>query len=125
MKKTFKVLGLVLFSVVLLAACKKSTNPVDVDIFVGQYTGSTAYSGPDKNIASADGTVTVVKVGNKYRFSFDRNIPDFGEDFEKKDDNSFVSIGSKGFTGITINEKKLKILVIKEDATWTADCTRK
>lgn len=107
-----------------MTSCKKDTDPADKDFFVGTYKGSVSYSKDDNNITSSDGKVTVSKVGENYNFYFGNNIPDItGVKFEKSGDNNYVSVGS-GVTGITINASTLKMLVTKDGARWTADCTR-
>jgi len=124
MKKTIKILSLFLIATTILIACKKDTDPADKDFFVGTYNGSVSYQKDDKTITSSDGKVTVSKVGESYNFYFGNNIPDItGVKFEKTGDNSYVSIGS-GLTGISIDASTLKMLVSKDGATWTADCTR-
>lgn len=124
MKKTMKIFGLLLIATTMMIACKKDTDPADKDFFVGTYKGSVSYNKDGDNITSSDGKVTVSKVGETYNFYFGNGIPDIkGVKFEKSGDNGYVSIGS-GVTGITINASTLKILVSKDGATWTADCTR-
>lgn len=107
-----------------MIACKKDTDPATKDFFVGTYKGSVSYNKDGATITSSDGKVTVSKVGDTYDFFFGSNIPDIkGVKFEKSGDNSYVSIGS-GLTGISIDASTLKMLVVKDGATWTADCTR-
>jgi hypothetical protein len=124
MKKTIRILSLFLIATTMMIACKKDTDPADKDFFVGTYKGSVSYNKDGNNITSSEGKVTVSKVGETYNFYFGNGIPDItGVKFEKSGDNSYVSIGS-GVTGITINASTLKMLVSKDGATWTADCTR-
>ncbi|WP_316802503.1 hypothetical protein [Pedobacter nototheniae] len=124
MKKTIQFLGLFLIVLTVMASCKKDTDPADKDFFVGTYKGSVSYNKNSQSITSSDGKVTVSKVGETYNFYFGNNIPDItGVKFEKSGDNSYVSIGS-GLTGITINASSLKMLVSKDGAVWTADCSR-
>jgi hypothetical protein len=124
MKKTIRILSLFLIATTMMIACKKDTDPADKDFFVGTYRGSVSYNKDGNNITSSEGKVTVSKVGETYNFYFGNGIPDItGVKFEKSGDNSYVSIGS-GVTGITINASTLKMLVSKDGATWTADCTR-
>ncbi len=107
-----------------MIACKKDKDPASTDLFVGTYKGSVSYTKDGNTITSSDGKVTVSKVGETYNFFFGNNIPDItGVKFEKSGDNSYVSIGN-GLTGIKIDESTLKMLVSKDGATWTADCTR-
>jgi len=107
-----------------MVSCKKDTDPADKDLFVGTYKGTVSYNNDGTTINSSDGKVTVSKIDDKYSFYFGNNIPDLtGVKFDKKDDNTYISVGS-GLTGITINASTLKMLVVKDGATWTADCTR-
>lgn len=107
-----------------MIACKKDKDPATTDFFVGTYKGSVSYNKDGTTITSSDGKITVSKVGETYNFFFGNNIPDVtGVKFEKSGDNTYISIGS-GVTGITINASTLKMLVSKDGATWTADCTR-
>jgi hypothetical protein len=67
----------------------------------------------------------VTKVGTRYDFRFSDGIPDLtGVEFEKKDDNTMVSVGSSGTGLITINKDKLVIGFTRDNKAWTADCTR-
>lgn len=127
MKKNLNFLLVALATVLMIGvvSCSKDTDPADVDFFVGTYKGNISYlkiGGDKKSIA--DGKVIVSKVGDTYHFAFSDEIPAItGVKFEKKDDNSYVSIGS-GLTGITIKADKLTMLVAKDGATWTANCSR-
>ncbi|MEJ2903596.1 hypothetical protein [Pedobacter panaciterrae] len=124
MKKTMRILSLLLIATTVMIACKKDTDPADKDFFVGTYRGSISYQKDDNTITSSEGKVTVSKVGDTYNFFFGNNIPDIkGVKFEKSGDNNYVSVGS-GVTGISINASTLKVLVSNNGATWTADCTR-
>lgn len=124
MKKTIKILSLFLIAATIVIACKKDKDPATTDFFVGTYKGSVSYKKDATTITSSDGKVTVSKVGDTYNFYFGSNIPDItGVKFEKSGDNTYVSVGS-GLTGITIDAGTLKMLVVKDGATWTADCTR-
>lgn len=129
MKKTMKSLSFLLLSVltVLVAAsCSSDTDPADVDVFVGTYKGTITYTSinPAKAISADDGQIIVSKVGSSYSFHFNKDIPDLNNvKFEKKDDNTYISIGT-GLTGITITASKLNMLVVKGGETWTANCTR-
>lgn len=124
MKTIVKMFSLLLVVTTVMSACKKDKDPATTDFFVGTYKGSVSYSKGSENITSSDGKVTVSKVGETYNFFFGSNIPDItGVKFEKKGDNTYVSIGS-GLTGITIDASSLNMLVIKDGATWTAKCTR-
>lgn len=107
-----------------MIACKKDKDPATTDFFVGTYKGSVSYIKDGKTIDSSDGKITVSKIGDTYNFYFGNGIPDItGVKFEKSGDNTYVSIGS-GLTGIKIDASTLKMLVSKDGATWTANCTR-
>lgn len=129
MKTKFKTLISMLTTVLLLfvvTSCSKDTDPADTDIFAGVYSGTISYLSvnPSKRIGPLEGKVTVTKLGSSYSFHFDNGIPDLtGVKFEKKDDNTYIGIGS-GFSGITINASSLHMLVTKDGETWTADCHR-
>lgn len=124
MKKAIQFFGILLIALTVFASCKKDTDPADRDFFVGTYTGTVSYKNDQTTIKSSDGKVTVSKIGDSYNFYFGSGIPDIkGVNFEKKGDNTYISIGS-GVTGITIDASTLKMLVIKGNETWTADCTR-
>ncbi|QNN41719.1 hypothetical protein [Pedobacter roseus] len=124
MKKTVQIFSMLLIALTVMASCKKDTDPADKDFFVGTYKGTVSYRNGQTTINSSDGKVTVSKVGETYNFYFGNNIPDItGVKFEKTGDNSYVSVGS-GLTGISIDASNLKVLVVKDGQTWTANCTR-
>jgi hypothetical protein len=124
MKKTIQIFSMLMIAMTILVSCKKDKDPTTTDFFVGTYKGDVSYKKDGTNIISSDGKITVSKVGETYNFYFGSSIPDItGVKFEKKGDNTYVSIGS-GLTGITIDASTLKMLVIKDGATWTADCKR-
>jgi len=124
MKKTVQFLGMLLIALTVMVSCKKDTDPADRDFFVGTYKGSVSYRNGTTTTTSSDGRVTVAKVGDSYNFIFGNNIPDInGVKFEKKDDNTYVSIGS-GLTGITVTASSLNLLVVKDGQTWTANANR-
>ncbi len=124
MKKTVQIFSMLLIALTVMVSCKKDTDPADKDFFVGTYKGTVSYRNGQTTINSSDGKVTVSKVGETYNFYFGNNIPDItGVKFEKTGDNSYVSVGS-GLTGISIDASNLKVLVVKDGQTWTANCTR-
>jgi len=125
MKNKVKLLGAVVIATLMFAvACSKDDDPADNDFFVGTYHGSITYNGDGKTITDDDGRVTVVKVDDSYSFDFGSDIPNItGVKFQKKDDNTYVSIG-EGVTGITVTASSLKMLVSNDNGTWTADCSR-
>lgn len=125
MKSILRVIGVLLLSVVLFTSCSKDTDPADVDVFAGTFRGKIGYVDDEKNISQDNGSVFVTKVGTRYDFRFSDGIPDLtGVDFEKKDDNTMVSIGSSGTGLITINKDKLVIGFARNGRSWTADCGR-
>lgn len=124
MKKTIQIFSMLMIAMTIMVSCKKDKDPATTDFFIGTYKGDVSYKKDGNTITSTDGKITVSKVGETYNFYFGSNIPDItGVKFEKQGDNSYVSIGS-GLTGITIDASTLKMLVIKDGATWTANCTR-
>ena len=127
MKQIFKFsfIALAAFVMIGLASCSKDTDPSDVDVFLGTYKGKITYLKVGDQLKSVDnGSVIVSKVGSTYNFAFSDGIPNInGVKFEKKDDNTYISVGS-GLTGITITKSKLNMLVTKDGATWTANCSR-
>ncbi len=122
---SMKFLGALLVAMFVFAiGCSKDDDPADNDFFVGTYNGTITFNDGTQTTTDEDGRVTVVKVGDTYTFDFGTGIPNItGVKFEKKDDNTYVSIGS-GITGITITASTLKMLVSNSSGTWTADCTR-
>jgi len=125
MKSILRVIGVLLLSVVLFTSCSKDTDPADVDVFAGTFRGKIGYVDDEKNISQDNGSVFVTKVGTRYDFRFSDGIPDLtGVDFEKKDDNTMVSVGSSGTGLITINKDKLVIGFARNGRSWTADCGR-
>lgn len=125
MKNLMRILGALLIATLIFTiGCSKDDDPADNDFFVGTYNGNITFNNGDETITDSDGRVTVVKVGDSYSFDFGSNIPNItGVKFQKKDDNTYVSIGD-GITGITVTASTLKMLVSNNTGTWTADCTR-
>lgn len=125
MKKLFSTLAIVLLTVSIFTSCKKDDDPADNDLFVGTYRGSVAYTTDTENISNADGSINVVKVGNKYNFAFSNSIPDInGIEFAEDGDNTYINIGSTETSYIRITASSLDILYLKDGKRWTADCTR-
>lgn len=116
--------GMLLIALTVMVSCKKDTDPADRDFFVGTYNGKVSYINGETTTNSSDGKITVTKTGETYNFFFGNSIPDItGVKFEKRDDNTYVSIGS-GLTGITVTASSLDLLVIKDGQTWTANANR-
>lgn len=125
MKNLMRITGAMLIAMaIFVVGCSKDDDPADNDFFVGTYNGNITFNNGSETITDSDGRVTVVKVGDSYSFDFGSNIPNItGVKFQKKDDNTYVSIGD-GITGITVTASTLKMLVSNSNGTWTADCTR-
>lgn len=125
MKSMLKIIGVLMLTAILFAACSKDDDPADTDIFAGTFKGKIGYVDADKNLSQDNGSVFVTKVGTRYDFRFSDGLPDLtGVEFEKKDDNTMVSIGSAGTGIITINKDKLVIGFTRDNKAWSADCTR-
>lgn len=124
--KKIKLLGAMLIAIMMVTAvaCSKDDDPADNDFFVGTYDGDISFNDGNETIIDDDGRVTVVKVGDSYSFDFGSGIPNItGVKFQESGDNTYTSIGD-GVTGITIDANSLTMLVINNEGTWTADCTR-
>lgn len=133
MRKSLKLLSSILsiglIAGVLLTSCKKDTDPVDKDFFIGKYKGHITYSnteaGNEENIDITNGKIDVVKVGNSYNFVFSDGIPNIGNvKFKDNGKNSVISIGSDESHYIKINASQLTILYNSGTETWTGNCQR-
>lgn len=126
MKKFLKIFTILFLTVsaVSFVSCGDDDDPVDNDLFIGRYNGSVSYLTSDENINISEGHVQVVKVGNKYNFMFSDAIPNITGVEIQKNDNTGVMIGSSETHYIRINANELKILYLKDGATWTANCNR-
>lgn len=125
MKSMLKIVGALMMVAFLFAACSKDTDPADVDVFAGTFKGKISYKDGTTNTTKDNGSVFVTKVGTRYDFRFSDGIPDLtGVEFEKKDDNTMVNIGSSGTGVITITKDKLVIGFTRDNKIWGADCTR-
>lgn len=126
MKNTLRFLGLLgLF--VFAISCGKSTNPSNKDLFVGTYEGTVGYTDNNDEVHSDDSSITVVKVGNKYNFQFNKSgIPMLtGIKFNEKDKSTTVNLDFEdGLRVIRIDANSLFIHYSKDDKTWTAKTTR-
>ncbi len=122
MRNSVKALGLCILAAVFIVSCSKDNDPVDDNLFVGTYNGSISYSQADSNtnIATDNGRVTLVKVGNSYNFDFSDGIPSLTGIQMEKNENIFVS--SDGL--ITIDEGNLIIAYTEDGEIWGADCSR-
>lgn len=126
MKSVLKFLGIALFATLIFASCSKDDNPADNNLFVGTYTGNTGYTSTGNTVDYGPGKVTVVKVGDKYKFDFRDNgdIPSITDVVIAKGDEGYIGTVN-GYTGIIkFNANNLNIAVAKDGASWTADCNR-
>lgn len=125
MKHVKKMMGAwAIVSMLFMVSCEKDTDPADRDLFIGTYEGSISFNDGEQTTVDEDGRVTVTKVGDSYSFIFGSGIPDItGVKFREGDNNTHVSIG-EGLEGIRITASSLNMLVINDEGTWTADCTR-
>jgi len=128
MKKIFALVTVICLSLVAFSciSCSKNDDPADNDLFVGTYKGKISYlDGETKKIAD-NGSVTVLKAGNDYYFSFSDGIPDLkGIKFKKEGDHSLVNIDLQdGVKIIRINASSLNILYTTDGKTWTANAKR-
>ena len=122
-KKLLSLLAVISLGVLVLASCSKDDDPKDNDLFVGTYKGRVSYSNGDESISNNDGSVTVVKVGDKYTFNFSDGIPSIKNKEIKKGQNRFTLDWDEGSI-ITIDESKLTINMIKGGELWSANLTR-
>ena len=123
MKKLLSLLAVIGLGVLVLASCSKDDDPKDNDLFVGTYKGRVSYTNGDETISNDNGSVTVVKVGDKYTFNFSDGIPNITNKEIKKGQNSFTLDWDEGSI-ITIDESKLTINMIKGGELWSANLTR-
>lgn len=133
MKKSIKfltaILSIGIVTGLLFTSCKKDTDPVDKDFFLGKYVGHITYNnteaGSEESIDVASGKINVVKVGSSYNFVFSDGIPDITNvKFKDNGSNSVISIGSDESHYIKINASELKILYNEGTETWTGNCQR-
>lgn len=126
MKNLLRMLGM--FGLILFAvSCGKNTDPSKSDLFVGTYDGSVGYVDNDDDVQADDSSVTVVKVGDKYNFKFNKSgIPMLkGIEFKEEGKNSLVNLDFKeGLNVVKIDESNLYILYSKDGQKWTAQAKR-
>ncbi len=123
MKKLLSLLAVIGLGILVLTSCSKDDDPKDNDLFVGKYKGRVSYTSGDESISNDDGSVTVVKIGNKYTFNFSDGIPSIKDKEIKKGENSY-SLGWAEGSIIIIDESKLTINMLKDGELWLANCTR-
>ncbi|GEM50277.1 hypothetical protein F0358_11565 [Empedobacter brevis] len=127
MKNLLKFLAVTFFALFVFTACSDDDDPANNDFFAGTYKGSVSYRDGDNTLSSDNGSVFVTKIasGTKYNFAFSNRIPDLnGIEFEKKGDNTLVSVGADEMSYIRIDSNKLTILYTRDGKTWTANATR-
>ncbi|MDM1070924.1 hypothetical protein HX001_00290 [Empedobacter brevis] len=127
MKNLLKFLAVTFFALFVFTACSDDDDPANNDFFAGTYRGSVSYRDGDNTLSSDNGSVFVTKIasGTKYNFAFSNRIPDLnGIEFEKKGDNTLVSVGADEMSYIRIDSNKLTILYTRDGKTWTANATR-
>jgi hypothetical protein len=120
MKNKINILGIFLVMIAFTTSCSKDNDPTDDNLFVGTYKGNVAYTDGETNIATDDGRVTLVKVGDSYNFDFSNSIPSLNGIKMEKNQNLLIS--SDGT--IKIDEGNLTIAYSKDGKLWGADCTR-
>lgn len=110
----------------IFVACKKDESPADNDVFVGAYKGKISYNKEGENKSADNGSVTVVKAGDTYYFSFSDGIKDLSGVELKKDSETLLNVDFKNFEAqyINVTAKKLRIHYTKDGATWTANAER-
>ena len=123
MKKLLNLLAVIGIGILVLASCSKDDDSKDNDLFVGKYKGRVSYTSGDESISNDDGSVTVVKIGNKYTFNFSDGIPSIKDKEIKKGENSYTLGWDEGSI-ITIDESKLNINMLKDGAFWSASLKR-
>ncbi|WKK60154.1 MULTISPECIES: hypothetical protein [unclassified Sphingobacterium] len=132
MKNTLKLLSLLFVVLFTVSACSKDDDPVDNELFTGNYTGEVGYtnlSDNSKNVAYGPGSVRVYKVGDKYSFDFKSdkgNIPSLTGIVMQKGDNNTIFFNSEAIGSITISESTLEIAYTNLDKkeSFRASCDR-
>lgn len=127
MKNLLKFLAVTFFALFVFTSCNDDDDPANNDFFAGTYKGSISYKDVNNSLSTQSGSVFVTKIasGTKYNFAFSDKIPDLnGVEFEKKGDNTLVSVGADELSYIRIDNAKLTILYSKDGKTWTANATR-
>ena len=128
MKKGFTLVTFICLVVVavLSISCSKSDDPADNDFFIGKYKGKISYTVDGDTKSVDNGSVTVIKTGNNYYFSFSDGIPDLkGVKFKKQGDHTLVNIDFKeGMKVISISASSLYIYYKQDVKKWTASATR-
>jgi hypothetical protein len=125
MKNTIKILSLLFITLFAFSACSKDDDPIDNDLFLGKYEGTVRYNeGLDEIKSSANGSVTVAKVGDTYNFNFSDGIPSLNGIKMKKGDGNVIILEDGAVGSISISASSLNIQYSKDGKTWFADCDR-
>lgn len=124
MKSILKIFGILCLSIFVFTACNDDDDPANNDFFIGRYNGSVGYTNSEESKSNDNGSVQVVKVGDKYNFLFSDGIPDITGIEIEKNDNTAVMIGSTETHYIRITASNLTIFYLKDGATWTANADR-
>ena len=126
MKNTIKILSLLFITVFAFSSCSKDDDPTDNNLFIGKYNGTVRYNeGVDEIKSSANGSVTVAKVGDTYNFNFSDAIPSLNGIKMKKGEGNVIILEESGAVGsISISASNLDITYTKDGKTWFADCER-
>lgn len=124
MKSILKIFGILCLSIFVFTACSDDDDPANNDFFIGRYNGNVSYTNDDESKSNDNGSVQVVKVGDKYNFLFSDSIPDITGIEIEKNDNTAVMIGSTETHYIRITASNLTIFYLKDGATWTANADR-
>lgn len=122
MKKLIPTFCILFLAVLMTVSCSKDNDPVDDNLFVGTYNGSISYVEQESSttISTAEGRVTLVKVGDTYNFDFSDGVPSLtGIRMEK---NQNVLANADGT--LIIGEGRLFMAYTKDGGKWGADCTR-
>ena len=124
MKKILPVLGVFVLMSIMYTSCSKDDNPVDNNAFVGTYRGTISYKSTGTDISKNNGSITVVKVGDRYDFNYSDGIPAIKNVIMEKGQGGYVGTVN-GYTGfIKINASNLTIGVLKDGAAWGANTNR-
>ncbi|MVZ67232.1 hypothetical protein GQF61_15335 [Sphingobacterium sp. DK4209] len=132
MKNTLKLLSLLFVVLFTVSACSKDDDPVDNDLFTGNYTGDVGYDnfGEDgKDVTYGAGSVRVYKIGDKYSFDFKSdagNIPSLTGIVMQKGENNTIFFNSEAIGSITISESTLELSYTNLDTkeSFRASCDR-
>lgn len=127
MKNKLKILAMLFVSLFAftMISCSDDDDPVDNDFFVGTYRGSVSFLSSSESKSSENGSVTVVKVGDKYNFRFSDGIENItGIEFRNDGDNVYINVGGDETSYIRIDASTLNMIYLKDNKTWRASCTR-